>query len=504
MARFWPRRNTVREAVAPDTGTAPLPVTAPPPAGYAYGIPVGGTTEYNQGETGSDSDRRSMLEELYQAYLTCPWSSAAVDAIARTVTAGGLEIVWAGDQKDVPAAPPAVLALRRLLAFVNPSEDIRQLMRGIISDLLVFGDAFMEVVWLFDVPVALYSLDVPSMHVIADEHGVTNGYVQITENGQRATFEPRDVIHFSLDTPRSGITGVGPTQKALLPITVWLFTAATLKEVMRKGDPPNLHIDFPQEMPDTEVRRWKGQHAVRNLGPRNIGTPITTKGGATVNELKAYAVDEYLKTLDQKRDEILSTYGVPPSKVGVIESGNLGGGTGTSQDKTWRVNTCGPTGEAVVEKLVFHLMRQAFKIPQEWTMRFAEIDWRDDKTVDEISAARVKDGRWSLNRARAEIGEAPVPGGDDTVIILSRDVVRWLDVEEYSRAAIAKQVATAATVPVPEPNAPAKNEPPLNAPTKNAPNPNKPVNPPQENVWQNGFLEQIRRIQQELVDADIL
>jgi hypothetical protein len=489
----WFSRRTPVEEATPSPFTAPAQV--PAPTGYAYGVPVGGTTEYNQGSSSTDTDRRAMLEELYQAYLTCPWSSTCVDTIARTITAGGLEVVWTGDQKDqAPHAPRQVEDLRALLEFVNPNEDIRQLMRGIISDLLVFGDAFMEVVWVGETPVALYSLDVPSMYILADEHGVTEGYLQITETGQRATFDAREVIHFSLDTPRSGITGVSPTQKALLPITVWLFTAATLKEVMRKGDPPNLHIDFPQDMSDNQIRIWKAQHATRNLGSRNIGNPLTTKGGAAVNELKAYAVDEYLKTLDQKRDEILSSYGVPPSKIGVIESGNLGGGTGTAQDKTFRVNTCGPTGEAVLEKLIFHLARQAFKVPVEWTMRFADIDWRDDKIIDEISASRVKDGRWTLNRARAEIGEAPVDGGDDPVIALSREVVRWVDVEQYSQAAVARNQAT-------DMKGTAATAPPGSPPPDDTVTVPQTPNPPNES-WQAGFLEQLRRIQRELTDDE--
>lgn len=464
--RLWPSRSKPPVAEAVDT----VATKVPPPTGFTYGIPVGGTTDYNQGVTSAnDNDRRTLLEELYQSYLTCPWSSACVDVIARTITAGGVEVVWDGSTDDndeeAPEAPENVVALRDLLDFVNPTEDIRQLMRGVIADLLVFGDAFLEIVWMFNRPVALYSLDVPSMAIIADEHGTVSQYVQVTETGQRAEFDPRDVIHISLDTPRSGLTGVSPTQKVLLPITVWLFAAATLKEVMRKGDPANIHVDFPQTETDTEIKKWRSQYQVQNLGPRNIGTPITTKGGAVVKELKAYAVAEYINTLDQKRDEILSGYGVPPNKVGVIESGNLGGGTGTSQDKTFRVNTCAPTGEAVLEKLVYHLAFVGFGIT-DWKMRFGEIDWRDDTAVDTISSTRLRDGRWTLNRARIEIGEPPVTGGDDAILVDRANLVLWEDMAALSKASIdqKEQPAIAGGVVAPagpqEPGAPAPAGPP--------------------------------------------
>jgi phage portal protein BeeE len=41
---------------------------------------------------------------------------------------------------------------------------------------------------------------------------------------------------------------------------------------------------------------------------------------------------EFTALTDKVRDRICGVYGVPPHKVGIIESGNLGGGTGESQD----------------------------------------------------------------------------------------------------------------------------------------------------------------------------
>ena len=139
-----------------------------------------------------------------------------------------------GDQKP-PDKPEPVLALERLISWCNARQNIRQLMRGVVVDLLVFGDAFIEVTWWGNVPVALYNLDTATTTPTADEHGNVTGYVQLTEFGQRAEFEPRDVIHISLDAPRSGIFGISPTQAAILPITSWLFAAACGKEMARKG-----------------------------------------------------------------------------------------------------------------------------------------------------------------------------------------------------------------------------------------------------------------------------
>src|SRR5581483_10693906 len=118
------------------------------------------------------------------------------------------------------------------------------------------------------------------------------------------------------------------------------------------------------------------------LGPRNLGTPIATKGQATVKELAHGRVADVESYLNQKRDEIIACYGVPPSKIGIIESGNLGGGTGESQDRTFRINTCQPIAELILEKLNYHIAWQGFGV-EGWHLKFGDIDMRDSKTVEE-------------------------------------------------------------------------------------------------------------------------
>jgi hypothetical protein len=146
---------------------------------------------------------------------------------------------------------------------------------------------------------------------------------------------------------------------------------------------------------------------------------------------------------DQTRDEILSEYGVPPALVGVIESGNLGGGTGDSQRKTFLSNTCAPVAALILEKLNFHLTRRGFGIDG-WTLKLREIDMRDSLVIEQIRDLRIRNGSWILNRARADIGEPPVPGGDDAVLIDRQNLVLWADMARMSEAMISKNAAPAA------------------------------------------------------------
>lgn len=428
---FYGPETPIVEAVT----TAPARSATPVRTGYDTDVPVGGATPHNPGGD-YESGRFETMRQYYGAYTACPWLSAPIDAVARTITAGGVSVTPDDATDNSPDnPPPAVQELQALLAYINPHEDIRQLMRGVVTDAYgIYGDSFTEIVWLLGKPVALYSLDPATMTVDADEHGTVSGYTQ-TLGYRTAHFEEHEIIHVSMDAPKGSLFGIGTAQKALLPTLVWLFTSALLKETMRKGNPPHLHVGFSTETQDADIRRWLQQYQVMNLGSGNIGTPLTTRGATTVADLGYGKIGEYLSTLDQQRDVILSTAGVPPSKVGVIESGNLGGGTGTSQDRTFRVNTCGPISEIVLEKFNFALLA-AFGIA-DWKLTFGNVDWRDDKVMEEIRDMRLKNGSWSLNRYRQEIGEPDVgPEGDIPALILTRIMMAWRDFDEYSAAQV--------------------------------------------------------------------
>jgi hypothetical protein len=457
------RRGLEEAGASFDEISEARPKSGPKRAGYGTGIPIGGSTEVNPGQnvTGGTLDRQTFMQQLLQAYLACPWSSASVDTIARTATAGGIDVVYetnAYGDPNTPPVPEEVKKVQELFRYVNPNDDIRQLMRGIITDLMIFGDSFTEVVWAMGEPVALYSLDPSSMSVLADEHGNIKGYIQKTSTNRTAKFKRHEVIHVKFDSPGDTLYGVSPTQKNILPITSWLFTAALVKETMKRGDPLRAHVDWPLALPESEMKRLQQQYAIRNLGARNIGNLFETKGGALVNEMGTNQINNWLSTLQQRRDEILSGYGVPPSKVGVIEAGNLGGGTGTQQDKTFRVNTVGPIQELVLEKFSFALMYQAYGI-KDWTLKFGVVDWRDDEVIELIRDQRIRNGTWTVNRARADIGEPPIMGGDDPILVDRQNMVLWADLADLSKAnlQVVQQQGQTMNAPVAHNTAPASN-----------------------------------------------
>jgi hypothetical protein len=438
-------RRDVSEKKARAAAMAEPQRALPARTGFIPGIPQGGVDEvYQSMGASTGSDRKTLLEELYDCYIAVPWAWACVQVIARTITAGGLYSDWdadSGEGDEAPAKPPAVIALERFYGFCNPTQDIRQVLRNAIAALVVFGDALLEVVWDGPTPVALYNLDVPTTYPRAGEHGDITGWVQVTDLGQRAEFEPREVIHVSLDSARPGVNGVAPLQAMLQSMGSWLYAAATEKEMLRKGLPPNIHVDLAAGTSDDEVTRFDNRYRSRNLGTKNIGAPLISKGGGTVSELQSGKLADVLAAKAEARDEMLAACGVPPAEAGVIEAGNLGGGTGDSQHRSFMLNTCDPISSLLLEKLNFHIGAQGFGV-QGWKTKFREVDYRDSTVIEQIRDTRLRNGSWTLDRYRAEIGEPSAVGGDLPVLVDRQNLVVWSDVKALSAATVASKGAT--------------------------------------------------------------
>lgn len=430
LSRIW----TWLGAPVAEAAQIDAPATAPR-KGYEYGLALAGTTQSTV--VAESSERLQILTQLHQAYLTCPWVSSPIDLVARSVTAGGLQLEYQTEENGakIPPDPPEVTRLRRLMRFVNPREDMVQLLRQTVIDLELFGDCFLEVVRIAGEPVAIYTLDATTMTVVTDPHGEVTGYVQVMDGIRKVEFDPDEVIHISMDAPRGGMYGVSWVQKALLPVTAWLFTEATIKENFRQGDPPRIHVDLGAS-DDGDTQQWREKYRVFNLGPKAIGNPVITTRKGEVNVLDPRKVQDYLATSKQLRDEIIACSGVPPAKLSIIESGNLGGGTGESQDKTFRVDKISPVQALVLEKLNYHIVQCGFGIT-EWAWEFGEVDYRDSKVVEEIRDMRLRNGGYVLNRYRDEIGEPPVEGGDDAVLVDRQNLVLWSDIAAMSKAQIA-------------------------------------------------------------------
>ena len=220
------RRHEITEAAK----TTPVPAkSGGNRLGYLADVPRGGGNENNQGYTqiGGVADRKEFLEQLQQLYVNCGPANSSIDVVTRFCTAGAMTIDpddESPERKEDFVLTPQAQKAQDLFDFVNPEQNFRQLMRMVFTDLQVYGDAYVEVVWALGEPIALYHLPCPDMLIDYDEHGVVNFYIQKTDTDRRAKFKPNQIIHIKMESPRGGIYGMGAMEKCVHSVVTWIST----------------------------------------------------------------------------------------------------------------------------------------------------------------------------------------------------------------------------------------------------------------------------------------
>ena len=73
------------------------------------------------------------------------------------------------------------------------------------------------------------------------------------------------------------------------------------------------------------------------------------------------------------------------------------------------------------------------------------------QVIELIRDQRIRNGTWTLNKARSDIGEPPVDGGDNPLLVDRQNMVLWSDLEQLSAANLAVVKAQGSPVNMPQP-----------------------------------------------------
>jgi len=363
----------------------------------------------------SDQDRK---ETLYQAYLNSVWISACVDVIAKRITSGGMviELTEKGSENQ-----DEYDTLHDFLHYINEDEDFLQLIRSIATDLLIYGEAYLEIVSKAGVPFSLHKIDCATMNYKLDKHGTVVQYIQnMTHSTESVMFQPEEVIRFWLPDPKASKKALSPIERILGPVDADAHMADWVRAFFRKGARPPFWIKFPGSK--EEASRFVVWLRENYTGQANAHVPMVLYDGSELQEIGKGAVDmDFSKGREMMRQEILAGYQVPPAAVSQIESGNIGGGTGESQDNSLISNACDPLKSTIFEKINYRIVQKGFKITNyRVTTQYKNLQAKSEtvKTDD----TRIRNGSATINEIRAETGKPPLDGGNTAVIVTTREV----------------------------------------------------------------------------------
>ncbi len=320
------------------------------------------------------------FEIFNQMYEQTSWVRAVVGVISKAVTARGYALVPIKPNAD----PKNAETLQEFFSNCNPNDTLLEILDDVCRDEYVFGNAFMEVVNGPDgKPRELWNLDATAVRVAADDHGAILGYVQVPRDQTgKVQFQPNEVIHFKLGTKGSTLYGLSPLVSLILPVTVDKFAQVYNRAFFVNGAKIRGAFIMKDATPE-QVERNREYLAARAKNPDLAHSDLVLEGDIEFKQISVPQKDmEFLELREFTRNEILAVYGVPPGKVSIIESGNLGAGSGEHQTQTFYEETILPFQMRVAEKLTKHIIRQGFGIT-DWAFQF------NKRSIDEKDQAEI-------------------------------------------------------------------------------------------------------------------
>ncbi|WP_297898211.1 phage portal protein [Methanobrevibacter sp.] len=178
------------------------------------------------------------------------------------------------------------------------------------------------------------------------------------------------------------------------------------KQLKNKGFDPKGVLSFDKDMEYnqvlSEINRLKKE-------PDKKGT-IVTKGANFIRGTVSNREMDYIELQHEARDCILANYGVPPSKVSIIETGNIGSGSGKSQAENFKKRVIGRCKyfEDAYKKV---LGRSSFSE----TFVYNRADLEDKLQKAQIENIRINNNSLTINEARSKRGEPRLEWGDKPI-----------------------------------------------------------------------------------------
>ena len=323
------------------------------------------------------------FEIFNQMYEQTSWIRAVVGVICKAVTARGYSLT----PTKADADPKNAELLSEFFANCNPNDTFVEILDDVTRDEYVFGNAFLEVVrGANGIPRELWNLDATTMRVKADEHGSILGYVQAprfaVRGAAKVEFASEEVIHLKLGTKGSTLYGLSPLASLILPVTVDKFAQIYNRAFFLNGAKIRGAFIMKDATPE-QVERNREYLQARAKNPDLAHSDLVLEGQIEFKQIGVNQKDmEFLELREFTRNEILAVYGVPPSKVSIIETGNIGAGTGEHQTQTFYEETILPFQIRVAEKITKHIIRQGFGIT-DWAFQF------NKRSIDEKDQAEI-------------------------------------------------------------------------------------------------------------------
>jgi len=190
--------------------------------------------------------------------------------------------------------------------------------------------------------------------------------------------------------------------------------------VTLKGEWPEGSAEHIQTFIDAEIRGSASAHKTLVLEIPEVGEMKWEPLGA---EVKEGSFSVYMKAM---RDDLLMAYKMPPYRVGITETGSLGGNIAVESTKIYVQSIIGPIQKDIAAMMTRMILKDGMEI-ETWQFEFNPIDIRDLEALTKIWKEWFGMGVINANYIMHEIGLEEQPHGNDYYVL-----VQYLPIGEQS------------------------------------------------------------------------
>jgi HK97 family phage portal protein len=356
----------------------------------------------------------------YKSYLEAyklPWVRACVQVIAFNAANVQYRLVKADADPDDPNREVSSSPLLDLLKQPNPLQNGFSFMEKVWTYLELTGNSFwsLEAMDRARRPAEMYLLRPDRVLVVPDKETLVRGYRYVV-NGKRVEYAPDEMLHLTYVNPLDDLYGMGTIEAGEARFDSERLMAEHERKFWANGAKITGIFTTDDSLDDATFARLASQMKGMFRGSGYV-TPLMERG------LKYQPVSDgpaklgLLELSKMSRDTILAMFGVPPTKLGILENANY---KAQASDEFFWTETVDP--KLTRMEMALQPLVERFHPGAGLKIEFDRLNFSDDLPAEQVAATMTAAKAYTINEVRAYRGKEALPGGD-VIVVGARDAL---------------------------------------------------------------------------------